>query len=803
MTIKYRFKLISIFPKVFSLLAIIGMFACKPTQKAHTNTADQDGLSRSENIQTAAMSNNLFLHPSENASTHILSKNGKPLYDILIAENANPAEAHSAEVLKLHLQKICNCSFPIVRNQSNRPYISIGATRPARAIGRLDSKLGEEGYEIHTRNRNLYFLADGPIGIVNASLAFLEEDLGIRWWGKQKTETHYPKSPNLSVTLASRSSKPAFEYREPFFNAIQSKNYYNHNRLRPSRGSGDIPKFSWQPYKQYPVGYETHTFREFVPGSEFAQNHPEYYSEKNGKRKLPTKNNYGTQLCLSNHEVASIVSRRAKKVLDKSPTATKIHISQNDGGGLFCDCDRCTQINQKEGSRSGSLIYFINRVADDLKKSHPDVKVVTFAYKETAKPPKNIRPRDNVIIELCTDSHWATPLIPIEEDRNFVSMVDGWNRLGANLYIWDYGVDFSHYISPLPNLDVMARNFRFYQRKGVQGVIVQGPYQGQNQGSDRALLKAWVWGKLMWNPKMDAQALALEFNRAMYQNAAKPLNQYNALMQRSWEQYHKKGKPSAAFLPADFMASSLKYVKEARALTSDETLLKYIGYWEASVLYSRLRLGPKSESDIKAFNKDLDRFQVICKQYDIRRLREQMLQGGNIDRFVSDSKIAAENTRLKPTGDKIQFHEQGFYRPAVWGEDISPKITKDPLAANNYAMGLSSSVSGWRMNLYIPADYKGEKEYKLNVAIRVDWKKTKLSAADKAKKILKVIAYDEKTSGVLLKRFLYYNDLKSNSYTHFEIGSFSPKAKDRIVITPMDTEIIDHFYVDYIELDPK
>jgi hypothetical protein len=51
----------------------------------------------------------------------------------------------------------------------------------------------------------------------------------------------------------------------------------------------------------------------------------------------------------------------------------------------------------------GVLLNFVNKVADGVGKKYPDVKIGTLAYQYSHKPPKNIRPRDNVQINLCAD----------------------------------------------------------------------------------------------------------------------------------------------------------------------------------------------------------------------------------------------------------------------------------------------------------------------------------------------------------------------------------------------------------------
>ena len=55
----------------------------------------------------------------------------------------------------------------------------------------------------------------------------------------------------------------------------------------------------------------------------------------------------------------------------------------------------------------GVLLNFVNKVADEVGKKYPDVKIDALAYQYSHKPPRkirprDIRPRDNVQINLCS-----------------------------------------------------------------------------------------------------------------------------------------------------------------------------------------------------------------------------------------------------------------------------------------------------------------------------------------------------------------------------------------------------------------
>ena len=53
-----------------------------------------------------------------------------------------------------------------------------------------------------------------------------------------------------------------------------------------------------------------------------------------------------------------------------------------------------------------------------------------------------------------------------------------WSAVHDRIYVWDYNVNFSHYLAPMPNMDVIADNIRFWVENKAEGVMTQGGYQG-------------------------------------------------------------------------------------------------------------------------------------------------------------------------------------------------------------------------------------------------------------------------------------------------------------------------------------
>ena len=101
---------------------------------------------------------------------------------------------------------------------------------------------------------------------------------------------------------------------------------------------------------------------------------------------------------------------RVLAALRKEEDPSVISVSQFDNPA-YCQCDNCKALAEKYGAQSGLILRAVNRVADRVKEEFPGVLVETLAYWYTVDAPKNIKPRDNVIIRLCDiDNNFGIPL---------------------------------------------------------------------------------------------------------------------------------------------------------------------------------------------------------------------------------------------------------------------------------------------------------------------------------------------------------------------------------------------------------
>jgi hypothetical protein len=515
----------------------------------------------------------------------VLAGKGKAQAKIVVASQAPEAEQHAAAELAHFLNQITGASYEVTfQAPPDQAGLFVGKQAARFASDEISTRgLGKDGFLIRSLERGLVLTGDTGRGTLYAVFSFLEDHLGCRWW-TSKVST-IPYKPSLSIKPIDRRDVPKLEYREVYWtDAIRSGDWAVRNKCN---GNGHHLETKHGDRERY-QGF-VHTFYALIPPDKYFKEHPEWYSEIQGQRK-----HQRAQLCLSNVEMRSELIKNLKQTLRANPAATIASVSQNDWHG-YCRCEACAAIDQAEGSPAGSLLRFVNAVADDIKAEFPQVAISTLAYQYTRKPPQEVKPRDNVIIRLCSiECSFAEPLSH-ERNAKFRDDIIGWSKVCDRLYIWDYTTNFRHYFRPHPNLRSLGPNVKFFADHGVKGIFEQGAYT--SLGAEMAELRAWVLAKLLWNTERDAQALINEFLAGYYGPAASHLSNYIDIMHHA---IAKTGdylgclpsytSPVPKFLLFEPLAQSWIELKAAEAAVKDNPeLRKRVKLAQLPVLYCFLR----------------------------------------------------------------------------------------------------------------------------------------------------------------------------------------------------------------------
>jgi len=455
----------------------------------------------------------------------VLAAGGRTAYRIVLPHAPSPSQRFAAGELRRFFRAMTGATLRIVTDRARAvPHeILVGDNARLRELGiAVDwAALGDEGFLLRTAGTRLIIAGSRVRGTLYGVYGLLEDHWGCRWY--TASVSRIPKRRRVALPRVDRTWVPRLEYRESYWTEGFDADWAARNRQNSARSRLDEKHGGKIVYEGF-----VHTMCRWVPETLF-KTHPEYFALRGGRR-------HGglAQRCLTHPAVLRITIENVRKALRQHPEANIVSVSQNDNGE-YCECPPCRALDRREGSHAGTMLTFVNKVAEALEREFPHVAFDTLAYQYTRKPPKRVRPRHNVIVRLCTiECCFSHPLegCPEATNTSLVRDLKGWSRLTRRVYIWDYTTDFVHYLLPFPDLDVLDKNVRTLIRYGAAGIFEQGNYS-KGGGGAQSELKVWVLARLLVDPKLKVDALIREFHRGVYGPAAGPVLAATNLLRRS------------------------------------------------------------------------------------------------------------------------------------------------------------------------------------------------------------------------------------------------------------------------------
>ncbi len=435
----------------------------------------------------------------------VLAQNGESVYRIIIPSAASQQEQKAAAVLQDYLLQISGAAIPIISAGKQRsPYeIILGQNERLDEVGVGVSfnELGADGFIITTDSLRLIIAGGNDKGTLFGVYTFLEKYLGCRMYAPKVKII--PKQDTILLGKINDREVPKIKYRTTHYKVAWDAEYVDWHKLNHD-AEGERP--AW--------GTWVHTFNSLVPPEVYFKDHPEYFALRDGQRNP-------TQLCLTNPEVLKVVIQNLRRQIAQNPGAKYWSVSQNDNR-KYCMCDNCRALDEKEGSHSGTMLNFVNQVADQF----PDYTISTLAYEYTRKAPATIKPGKNVNIMLCSIEVTRDRPIESAEDStgiSFVKDVRDWGKIANDIIVWDYVIQFNNLVSPFPNLQVLQPNLQFFVKNGVTAMFEQG---NREVGGEFAELRTYLISKLLWDPYANSDTIMNDFLRGYYGAAGKHIRKY-------------------------------------------------------------------------------------------------------------------------------------------------------------------------------------------------------------------------------------------------------------------------------------
>ncbi len=545
-------------------------------------------------------------------------------WKIVCAAAATPSEKYAATEFQRLFKEVAGKELPLgeaADAQSGAIFIGpdavLGSGQPTDRTA-----LGEEALRIRVAANAVCIDGGRPRGTLYGVYEFFEEFCGARFLAFE--HTHFPPdATQRKIQLGVRVVNPTFAFRWSYYG--ETSRYPDFAaRLRVNTVSDD-PKLGGR------TGYRlvSHNVAYLVPPTKWGKEHPEYFALVNGQRKLE-EGGGGPQLCMSNPNLVGVVVDAVLEEIKRNPTARNINIAQMDNES-YCTCPNCAAIDAREESHAGATLAFVNAVAERVEKTHPDVLLSTYAYQYTRKPPKNLKPRHNVMIQLCSieccDFHAIDdPSCPL--NRAFCADMAGWKKIANNVFIWHYNTNFKGYVLPFPNLRSIGKSVAYFAKNNGKGVFMQAA--GNGFATELSDLRNYVMARCLWKPGRDSWKEAEEFCHLHYAESAGPiiayLKWYHDLVDSSGAHPTCFPTESSLCISPESARRIMAYFRAALALAKSDVVKARVEKaslcaYRAAVSASSMKLtyrGGKCYPDLSDYGSDLlDHYAALCQRFDV------------------------------------------------------------------------------------------------------------------------------------------------------------------------------------------
>lgn len=461
----------------------------------------------------------------------VLIDNGKSDYVIAVPDGPDPRErvGKAAESLQSYLTEATGCKLPIMKESAvpkGKPAFWLGHTKKAVEAGIPFDKLVDwvhckkaVGKDIFLAGLDASGNISGPMeyhdreylgqlnglnlqekdrsykewrGTHKAVLSFLQNEAGVRFLLPGPNGRYVPKIQKLTVP-ADLNYLGAARFQYSYGRCYGDRDTtiaLNHN---------DIP---------YYKNYGGHSFPVAVPRHLYGKTHPEYYVMVKGVRRPDYGPGGANHLCVSNPEVQELMMAELEKKYKMG--YRWIQVAQTDGL-VPCECEECRKLGKGD---TGELLWIVYRkIAVEMKKRHPDLKLVFLSYGDTKKPPKTFTDfPDNVIIEYCI---WSDFDKKFKEWENFA-------KVPKVTYIYFWGSYNALIFSPCRSLDYLAKNLRIMADNNVLGIFKCG--WGTALGLEGPAY--YVFSQLLNDPSQDPKVILNDFCRAAYGKSANLMERF-------------------------------------------------------------------------------------------------------------------------------------------------------------------------------------------------------------------------------------------------------------------------------------
>ncbi len=535
----------------------------------------------------------MVLLDRNDSSDFEIVKNGKPVAVIVTKANPTKTVQYAVKELNEHLKLSTGTSLTTVTDDRDvsGSAIHIGKTKLTSQLGLSPEILPPDTWVVR-RIGNALIISGGdnnkdvdpigkdlvPFGTLFATYEFLERVVGVRWFWPGNDGRMVPEHRDLSVKNTFWQGSPSYDTRF-VFSAIP-------DGISPGEAWTWWRRMRWGGIAGNPFGM--HSFN--IWNAKYGKQHPEWFAlQINGERLngIDPENRKNGHLCYTNPDVIATAIKEAREYFDRNPDRKFFTVMPGDSNEIYyCQCKNCQALVNPGAPRGKTHSYaiwsFVNKVASEIRKTHPDRFITCCAYAGYRIPPDNLYFEPNVVVTLCVSDELSNPWKSDSKSR-YVSELENWKRIVPNVYVWDYwlyrwhqGVFGTPAIFPhlLPDIYLLEHGrVRGHVielcNKDISGIL-------HNTWQDWMMdqINAYIGFKLLWNRNADVDALLKEYYK-FFGPAEELIQKFYQSMEYAFLNPETKGKDLTwnwetcwqRTYTAEFVEQVMGYLREAEKIT--------------------------------------------------------------------------------------------------------------------------------------------------------------------------------------------------------------------------------------------
>lgn len=559
----------------------------------------------------------------------VLVYDGEPAATIILAEEPTRVAQLAAKELQFHVQKITGASLPIVADnvpvEGNRILVGESAATIALGLRSRDFKRQEYmikflpatvvliGRDKDDRGSLDYASGDGfpchfdEQGTLYATYDFLERFLDIRWYLPTDIGITFTERKTLVVGGEDVRRSPHMKFRHtsprPYPLDLAGDTVEGPEPARP------LPRRDHMLWlfrnrkggERFPVGHAFYGYYD-----RFLEDHPEWFAQGFEDHPKPP------QLCFTHPGLIKQVIQDARHYFDREGAGNYFRVGAMDVD-VWCQCPDCQAIILEEATKgqghfsnnrvSDYFFGFVNKVAREIKKSHPDKYIASLAYWSYAFPP-SFELEPNIALEVCLQVRcWHDP----DVRKNDLAILEAWAERGNPIFLRLYYC-FPAFIATLGNYRTfppffgheIVRQFEIFREANVRGLYIEPSYLAHmHQSALLDQVEFHVTWRLADNPDLDGNALIYEFFERFYGAAAEPMRRfYEKVEQIYWDPENRPAGMRAGFrlfrtgvaelswkylATEERMAQLGRYMEQAQALAETDLEKQRVALFERGI----------------------------------------------------------------------------------------------------------------------------------------------------------------------------------------------------------------------------